>query len=880
MGYFKKLFFLMILLIPAFSFAQNVNFIVVAIHGIEVAKREWQPTIDYLQQTLPHHTFNLIPVEPINLPEIRQQINLNKIDFVITQPAIYVDLEINYGISRILTMVKKNGVAEFGSTIIVRADSKIRLVDDLKGKKIAGVAKIGFGGWLIGYKELLDNGFDPFIDAREVVFLGNQTKEIDAVLNGDVDVAVIRTGVLEKFSAEGKIDISDFQIILPKTYSGFPYKISSPLYPEWALAKTKKVSNKLSRSVALALLSLKQNSSVAKKARFQEWTFPYDYQPVHELLKTLKVEPYKNYGKVSIIGFMEQHIIGVIIILAGMTVFLLMSIIIYRSNIKLSGERLEKEKLINYQDAVLGAIPDLMYKLDEEGKYLDVWAQNLEKLTSSKESLIGNSVSEMLPADAAEQIMIALKEAAVNGQSCGQQIKLVTPGGERWFELSTCMEKGYSVPRHFIMLSQDITERQKKEFQKKKIENQLKQSEEKFRTIAENSQMGIFIYTDRYIYVNRAFSDMTHYTFEELYQKRPWEILEPSHQKEIKDIVQRRLSGEHFPKKYKDLIMIDKYGNAMTVRLITETIKYGEGFAGLGTVIDITDIKRTKKQLQLLSQAIEQSDDLIRITDKDGIITYVNDAFVAHTGYKHSELIGQKSGIIKSGKHDQNFYKNLWQTIQSGKTFHKTILNRKKEGQIYHEELMISPMLNEHKEIQYYIATGKDITSRINMEHELLLRATTDYLTGLYNRQKGSELLDSEIDRVKRYGSSLAIIMFDIDKFKSINDTFGHDIGDKVLTQLSQMISFQIRKSDSLIRWGGEEFIIISPQNSADEIKLFAEKIRNEIDFHSFEIIDHVSISIGVTLFKQNEGKEALLKRVDNALFKAKSAGRNCVEFM
>ena len=346
MKYFTKLFFWLMLFIPISSFSQHVKILVVAIHGVETAQHEWQPMIHYLQQALPQHTFKLVPKAPIDLHHIKELINKKEIDFIVTQPAIYVELEMNFGISRILTMVKDGGFSKFGSTIITRADSKIRSIDDLKGKKIAGVAKLGFGGWLIGYKELLDNEFYPFVDAEKVVFLGTQPKEIDAVINGKVDAAIIRTGVLEKLSAEGKININDFHILAPKIYPDFPFKVSTSLYPEWAFAKTQKVSNQLSKSVALALLSLTGTSDAAKKARFQEWTFPYDYQPVHELLKALKVGSYKDYGRISMMEFLKQHKIEAGIVLIFGLIILFMTTVVYRSNINLSKEKAEKENIL------------------------------------------------------------------------------------------------------------------------------------------------------------------------------------------------------------------------------------------------------------------------------------------------------------------------------------------------------------------------------------------------------------------------------------------------------------------------------------------------------------------------------------------------------
>ncbi|MDO9220127.1 MAG: diguanylate cyclase [Thiobacillus sp.] len=317
---------------------------VVAIHGVAVAKKEWQPTIEYLQAAVPQHEFHLIPVAPFDLERIKMLIARQEIDFVITQPAIYVTLERDFGISRILTMVQQGGFSEFGSTIITRADSDIHSIGDLRGKTVAGVAALGFGGWLVGYKEMLVHGFDPYKEAKAVKFLGTQPREIQAVLDGEVDAAVIRTGALEKHATEGNITLDDFRVLAPKTYPGFPFKVSTPLYPDWAFAKTHKASNELSKSVALALLSLGSNSQVAAKAGFQEWTFPYDYQPVHELLKTLRVSPYENYGKVSMRDFVDQHTNAVALIAGLSLIIFAMTAVIYRANLVLSKEKEEKEK--------------------------------------------------------------------------------------------------------------------------------------------------------------------------------------------------------------------------------------------------------------------------------------------------------------------------------------------------------------------------------------------------------------------------------------------------------------------------------------------------------------------------------------------------------
>ena len=198
--------------------ASEVKILLVAISGVDEGFKEWQPTIDYLQNNLPDLTFTLIPVIPKDIDRIRSLVASETIDFVITQPAIYVDLELSHGISRILTLEKMDGIAEFGSALITRRDSDIHSLADIKDKRVAGVAPLGFGGWLIGYHEMLQSGVDPYQQSAKVVFPGTQNKVLDAVLSGEVDLGVIRTGILEKAVAAQKMVPDDIRIINEKKW--------------------------------------------------------------------------------------------------------------------------------------------------------------------------------------------------------------------------------------------------------------------------------------------------------------------------------------------------------------------------------------------------------------------------------------------------------------------------------------------------------------------------------------------------------------------------------------------------------------------------------------------------------------------------------------
>jgi diguanylate cyclase (GGDEF)-like protein/PAS domain S-box-containing protein len=305
----------------------------------------------------------------------------------------------------------------------------------------------------------------------------------------------------------------------------------------------------------------------------------------------------------------------------------------------------------------------------------------------------------------------------------------------------------------------------------------------------------------------------------------------------------------------------------------------------IGSCYDITEQKNTQEKLETIQsemkvivQAVEQTNEMVRITDKDAIITYVNDAVITETGYAKEELIGQKSSIFKSGKQDESFYKNLWDTVLSGNIYKNVIINKRKDGTLYHEEQTITPVFDEQNNLSF-VSTGHDISERIEVEKKLHTLATRDTLTGVYNRYSLNKEIDINIKKYERYEDIFGLLMLDIDHFKNVNDTYGHDVGDLVLKELCSVIENLIRETDVFGRWGGEEFLLILPKTNKDEAISIATRIKNIIEEHKFEYIPQVTVSIGVSIYTQSIKKEIFLKDVDDALYKAKSTGRNRVEY-
>ena len=217
----------------------------------------------------------------------------------------------------------------------------------------------------------------------------------------------------------------------------------------------------------------------------------------------------------------------------------------------------------------------------------------------------------------------------------------------------------------------------------------------------------------------------------------------------------------------------------------------------------------------------------------------------------------------------------LKQIFDTKKPVRVTHRHYAKDGSVIYVELLATPIFDDAGHVVQIIESHRDISRHVELEAELKQRAATDKLTGAYNRAKFDEELSRQLESALRYGISLGIIMFDIDHFKNVNDTYGHNTGDEVLIGMARLFKKRIRRHDILARWGGEEFAILIPQTDADAIKTMAEGLRQAVESHRFEGVGSVTASFGATLICDGDTPTSLMKRVDRALYRSKETGRN-----
>ena len=311
---------------------------------------------------------------------------------------------------------------------------------------------------------------------------------------------------------------------------------------------------------------------------------------------------------------------------------------------------------------------------------------------------------------------------------------------------------------------------------------------------------------------------------------------------------------------------------------------------------DITGRKKIELDLRLHDAALQACADAIVITNVDAVIQWVNPAFSTLTGYSAAEALGRKpSELVKSGQQNQAFYQLLWQTILSGQSWRGEIVNRKKNGDFYHEQISITPIYGDRQNITHFVAVKQDITERKQIEQQIRQLAFYDPLTQLANRRLLVDRLEYAIassQRSRQYG---ALLFLDLDRFKPLNDTYGHDVGDQLLIEVAQRLKAHVRQQDTVSRLGGDEFVVLLVDLSGDreQADLQAKQVAHKIQcaLHqpyvltinseqaSVKTIHYVlTASIGINLFMNNEHSgDKILKQADMAMYEAKHQGRDSV---
>ncbi len=287
------------------------------------------------------------------------------------------------------------------------------------------------------------------------------------------------------------------------------------------------------------------------------------------------------------------------------------------------------------------------------------------------------------------------------------------------------------------------------------------------------------------------------------------------------------------------------------------------------------DIESGEELLHLQAAALEAAANPILISRRDGTIIWVNEAFERHTGYTRAEVIGRSPNLFKSGQHPSFVYKQMWEAVLSGHDWRGELVNRRKDGSLCSVDMTITPVRNKIGEITHFIAIKLDITDRSRIEEQHRQLASTDPLTGLANYRRLLEALECELHRHGRTARSFAVLLFDLDGLKKINDAHGHLVGSRALTRVGNILRMHCRAVDTAARYGGDEFVVVLPETGLEAAQGVARRICNEL--LNDGQVPTLSLSAGAAVCPTH-GKtiNELLGAADHGLYREKrsSSGR------
>ena len=303
----------------------------------------------------------------------------------------------------------------------------------------------------------------------------------------------------------------------------------------------------------------------------------------------------------------------------------------------------------------------------------------------------------------------------------------------------------------------------------------------------------------------------------------------------------------------------------------------------LSEQIDITSRKQIEEQIRLFEKVFANANEGIMISDANNRIVATNPAFTEITGYTMEEVIGKNPNILSSGQMDADFYDRMWSSIQATGKWQGEVVDRRKDGNIYAEWLSISALLDDSGRLTHYVALIADISERKAAEERMVYLAQHDVLTGLPNRMLFQDRLQQAIAFAERQRTSVALLFMDLDRFKDVNDTLGHHVGDLLLQEVTRRIRHCVRGSDTVSRQGGDEYVIMLPNlddlgDIMQVVNKLIESIANPYELEGH--IVHVTTSVGVSVYPQDGADiETLIRNADTAMYQAKDAGRNGYRF-
>ena len=840
----------------SFAVEKDVHIGVLAMWGEKVTKQMWQPTINYLNNTIPNYNFIL---NPLKLHQIDDVIKQNNIDFILTNSGNYIELEARYGISRLITLKNKidnKTTSQFSAVIFTRSNrDDIQSLDDLRNKSFMAVKKNVFAGFQMAWLELKNHDIDPFDDFKSLQFSGHpQDKIVYDVLNGKVDAGTVRTSILEHMAAKGLIDLKDFKIINRKLNDKFPFLHSTPLYPEWPLAKTQTTSTELAKAVSLSLLQLAENSTAAKQSHSAGWTVPLDYSSVRHLYKELNLPPFK----VTSPGFFKRYWGPLLLFL----MLFLQPLFLYIRKLKIDLQ-VDSEKLAQSETEWSNALDFLdepMYMVDLEDHIVRANKAFYKNINASAEEAVGKVVTDYIHPEGEE---ISCKVCQARKDLVDSV--LILEADDPVNPSCVPMEISVKVIRDEKNKAIGIIQRMRDLTKTREAEKAIRRSELLFKELLNATPEPLVVANSdgTIVLVNTQLEKEFGYSREEIIGHKIEKLIPAKHRSKHVNV---RADFSFHPTKRpmgRDLKIegLHKDGRIIPIDISLSPFNIDGETLIISTIHNISDRLNKEKELKRLASFPELNPNPIIEFKKNGMITYANSASI--------KLF---PSIMEMNSEHEIFYgiNNEFPEIEKN---HELVRNIEVDDSTFEQKIVYDP---ETKVFRMYIW---DITKLRNLTQKMTYQATHDALTNLINRREFEIRLKKAINDSQHNNKTHSLCYMDLDQFKAVNDSCGHAAGDELLKQLAIELKSIIRETDTFARLGGDEFGLLLESCPIEKATMLAEEVRKKVEafrFHWDNKTFKVGISIGImTITKTSGSTKEIQSAADTACYMAKEQGRN-----
>jgi diguanylate cyclase (GGDEF)-like protein/PAS domain S-box-containing protein len=562
---------------------------------------------------------------------------------------------------------------------------------------------------------------------------------------------------------------------------------------------------------------------------------------------------------------------------------LLLTSFFYRRQMETARQRDEAERLVRINATVFDASSEAIIITDAQANILSVNA-SFTSITGYTEQEVKGCNPRLLSSGQHDKtFFIAMWDTLKrSGKWRGELVNHRKDGSA--FDAQMSISKSLSSDgrvQHFVGVMTDVTEIKRNET----IRNELNRD---FVSFLENTSDFVYFKdrSSRFRFASQTLASITNHA--------SWRDMLGKHDLEVFPADTARIYFEEELPVFRDgtplLGKVDPYYDAKGNRGWVSTNKWplfdesGQVVGLFGMSRDITAFKQNEAKLELAASVFSNSREGIMITETDGTIVDVNEAFTLITGYSREEIVGQNPRILKSGRQSAAHYKSMWKDLVEQGHWYGEVWNRRKSGEVYAEIQTISTVRDAQGNAQHYVALFSDIT--VSKEHQLRLEhiAHYDTLTNLPNRVLLADRLAQAMAQSQRRATKLAVVYIDLDGFKGVNDTHGHEAGDQLLISLASEMKKTLREGDTLARIGGDEFVavLVDLVDATESLPI----LRRLLDTAAAptvlgDSIVHVSASLGLTVYPQDEEMDAdqLQRQADQAMYQAKMAGKNRYHF-